>query len=77
MNDFQEQGAPDTPEFERWLDSFFDSYYRHRPVNATFIGVHDHDASLPDFSKTGLADTLADMRALLQRSARQEDFADR
>ena len=67
MNDFQEQGAPDTPEFERWLDSFFDSYYRHRPVNATFIGVHDHDASLADFSKTGLADTLADMRALLQR----------
>ena len=67
MNDFQEQGAPDTPEFDSWLDTFFDSYYRHRPVNATFIGVHDYDASLPDYSETGLADTLADMQSMLQR----------
>ena len=40
--------AADTPEFDRWLDDFYCSYYRHRPVNATFIGVHDYDASLPD-----------------------------
>ena len=26
------------------LDRFFDSYYRLRPVNATFTGVHDFDA---------------------------------
>ncbi len=59
--------ATDTPEFDRWLDDFFASYYRHRPVNATFIGVHDYDASLPDYSETGLADTLADMQSMLQR----------
>ncbi len=45
--------ATDTPEFDRWLDDFFASYYRHRPVNATFIGVHDYDANLPDYSETG------------------------
>ncbi len=59
--------AADTPEFDRWLDDFFCSYYRHRPVNATFIGVHDYDASLPDYSATGLANTLADMHSMLQR----------
>ena len=59
--------CPSTPEFDRWLDSFFDSYYRHRPVNATFIGVHDYDASLPDYSESGLADTVADMRYMLRR----------
>jgi len=59
--------ATGTPEFDRWLDDFFASYYRHRPVNATFIGVHDYDASLPDYSETGLADTLADMQSMLQR----------
>ncbi len=59
--------CPSTREFDRWLDSFFDSYYRRRPVNATFIGVHDYDASLPDYSESGLADTLSDMRYMLQR----------
>jgi uncharacterized protein (DUF885 family) len=59
--------ATNTPEFECWLDDFFCSYYRHRPVNATFIGVHDYDASLPDYSETGLADTLADMQSMLQQ----------
>jgi hypothetical protein len=32
------------------LDRFFESYYRLRPVNATFTGVHAHDARLPDWS---------------------------
>ncbi len=59
--------ATNTPEFECWLDDFFCYYYRHRPVNATFIGVHDYDASLPDYSETGLADTLADMQSMLQQ----------
>jgi hypothetical protein len=58
--------AAGTPEFDRWLGAFFDSYYSHRPVNATFIGVHDYDASLPDYSESGLADTLADMQSMLQ-----------
>ncbi len=54
--------------FGPWLDRFFQSYYRHRPVNATFIGVHDHDHRLPDFSPSGTGDALADMRSLLEES---------
>ena len=46
------------------LDAFFESYYRLRPVNATFTGVHDHDHRLPDWSPDGLASAVDEMRAL-------------
>lgn len=52
--------------FSAWLDDFFAAYYRRRPVNATFIGVHDHDDALPDFSARGVAETMAEMTALLR-----------
>ena len=45
-----------------WLDEFFDHYFRRRPVNATFIGVHTFDHELPDFSAEGVAATVAEMR---------------
>jgi hypothetical protein len=46
------------------LDRFFESYYRLRPVNATFTGVHDHDHRLPDWSPDGLAAAAAEMRSI-------------
>ena len=46
------------------LDRFFDSYYRLRPVNATFTGVHDHDHRLPDWSPEGLAGARAEMQSV-------------
>jgi Bacterial protein of unknown function (DUF885) len=46
------------------LDRFFDSYYRLRPVNATFTGVHVHDHRLPDWSPEGLESAATEMRAL-------------
>lgn len=49
------------------MDDFFRSYHRHRPVNATFVGVHDHDHLLPDLSESGAGDTLAEMRDLTDR----------
>jgi hypothetical protein len=52
-------------EAEAWLDRFFDTHQRHRPVDATFMGVHGHDAELPDLSEQGAGDTLADVEALL------------
>ncbi len=36
---------------QTWLDRFFDGYYRRHPVDATFIGHHEHDHRLPDFSE--------------------------
>ena len=53
-----------------WLDRFFRSYYDDRPVNGTFIGVHDRDYLLPDFSESGAGDTLAGMEGLLRDSER-------
>lgn len=48
------------------LDSFFGHYYRRRPVNATFTGIHIYDELLPDWSPDGL-DTLDDeMHALVR-----------
>jgi len=46
------------------LDRFFESYYRLRPVNATFTGVHDHDHRLPDWSPEGLAAARSEMQQL-------------
>jgi uncharacterized protein DUF885 len=57
------------------LDAFFESYYRLRPVNATFTGVHDHDQRLPDWSPDGLAAAVDEMRAL-RASLSRESAAD-
>jgi hypothetical protein len=46
------------------LDAFFASYYRRRPVNATFTGIHDYDDRLPDWSPEGLAATADEMRSI-------------
>jgi hypothetical protein len=46
------------------LHAFFESYYRLRPVNATFTGIHHYDHRLPDWSPEGLAAALDEMRAL-------------
>ena len=55
-------------EATRWLDRFFAAYYAARPVNASFVGVHDHDARLPDFSESGAGAVLAEMKSLLRES---------
>ena len=57
------------PKRMGWLDRFFKSYYARRPVNATFIGVHDMDSRLPDYSENGAGDTLAEMQDLLVEAA--------
>ena len=51
-------------QFSLWLDRFLDSYYRHRPVNATFIGVHDYDHLLPDLSAEGVDACITEMTRL-------------
>jgi uncharacterized protein DUF885 len=46
------------------LTGFFASYYRLRPVNATFTGIHEHDHRLPDWSPAGLAAAAEEMHRL-------------
>ncbi|MGE0440599.1 MAG: DUF885 family protein [Gemmatimonadales bacterium] len=52
-----------------WLVRFLGAYYRHHPVNATFIGRRRYDHRLPDHTESGLGDQLADYQDL-QRAAR-------
>ena len=54
-----------TGDAEQWLGRFFLAYYLRRPVDATFIGVHDYDDLLPDYSPAGSAALVAEMEALL------------
>ena len=58
------------------LDRFLESYYRLRPVNATFTGVHQHDDRLPDWSPEGLAGAESEMRDLRRELGRQLDRHD-
>ena len=52
-----------------WLDRFFESYYRSNPVTATFIGAHEGDHLLPDYSDGGVAATKTRIDDLLRDSA--------
>jgi hypothetical protein len=55
--------------FDAWLDDFFADYYARRPVNATFIGIHDHDHALPDLSANGMTELARAARELQRRLA--------
>jgi hypothetical protein len=63
--------VPESPT-QRWLDDVLDVYMRDRPVNATFIGVHDHDHALPDLTEGGMGDVAARMEGHLARARRLE-----
>jgi len=52
-----------------WLDDFVASYARRRPVCATFVGIHDHDGRLPDYSPAGRERKAAELRDLRERLA--------
>ena len=55
---------PDEARRTRVLNRFFDSYYRLRPVNATFTGIHEFDHALPDWSPEGLSAARREMSEL-------------
>lgn len=46
------------------VDAFLAQYFARHPVNATFTGVHAHDARLPDWSQHGRAADAVERRAL-------------
>jgi len=55
------------PALAAVLDDFFAAYYRQNPVSATFIGIHDHDDRLPDYSARGMDDAAAQWAAIRRR----------
>ena len=54
-----DEGTPTSP-----LDRFFDTLHHLRPVDATFIGVHDLDHRWPDWSPAGHERMLSAWRAM-------------
>jgi hypothetical protein len=60
--------SPEPLRHDVWMNVFFGSYYAHRPVNATFIGAHDFDDRLPDFSESAVGDVLAEAEDLTRRA---------
>src|SRR5262249_43484816 len=68
-----EANDANTVEFDAWLGRFFRHYYERRPVNATFIGVHDYDQLMPDCSASGLDRIRAEMRQLRDELERVGD----
>lgn len=57
-------GRDSPPAVSAALDHFFDHYYRRRPVNATFTGMHEYDAQQPDWSRDSLTALDDEMRGL-------------
>ena len=57
----------DPSDFSKLFDDFFLAYYKHRPVNATFVGLHELDHQLPDFSEASMLDMVLEMEDLLDR----------
>ena len=54
--------------FERFYQRFFYTFLMRRPVNASFLGRHEFDDMLPDYSPKACADTVMEMQAQLQES---------
>jgi uncharacterized protein (DUF885 family) len=57
------------PRLTAALDDFCAWFYRAQPVSATFIGVHDFDHRLPDWSASGREEARAAIADLRRRFA--------
>src|SRR5262245_3447539 len=49
-------------DFDKLADKYYAEAVRARPVDATDLGIHDHDGELPDGSKAALARDAARLR---------------
>lgn len=66
MNSLQPSRSQDAT---KWLDRFFEHFYRSNPVSATFIGEHRFDRWLPDYSEAAVDDARTRLAALLSESS--------
>lgn len=55
-----------------WFPRFWTSFFFRRPVDATFIGHHEHDHALPDWSPEGVAAACSEMQDLLASAPDRE-----
>ncbi|MDR7544241.1 MAG: DUF885 family protein [Armatimonadota bacterium] len=60
-------GASRAPALGAAVEAFLQWYYRHQPVTATFIGVHEADHRLPDFAEAATEQALSAVDSLLRQ----------
>lgn len=60
-----ETNPENSQAFDAWFDIFLDDYLKCRPVSATFMGAHQYDGNLPDYSPEGDANLLSSARDLI------------
>lgn len=64
--------TPTDTAAEAWLERFWRAFFARRPVDATFVGRHEHDRRLPDLGRDGAGETLSETRGLLAEVDRLE-----
>jgi uncharacterized protein (DUF885 family) len=52
-------GTGQDGQYESLAQTYYTTYFKLNPLNATFVGVHDYDAQLGDFSAAGVQQELA------------------
>src|SRR5688572_10525983 len=63
--------------FRRVRAEFLSDFYRRQPTLATYLGIHDHDDALEDYSADAVVDEVASARAFHRRleSIRPEELS--
>jgi uncharacterized protein (DUF885 family) len=53
--------------YDRFARSFLDWYYADNPVRATSMGIHAHDARMPDVTRAGMERRVGELKEWLRR----------
>jgi uncharacterized protein (DUF885 family) len=56
--------------FEKFVDEFFDGFFRFDPASATSAGIHKYDAELPSYSEAEIQGEIARSQTALRDIAR-------
>jgi hypothetical protein len=56
--------------FEKFVDEYFDGFFRFDPASATSAGIHKYDAELPSYSQAEIQGEIARSQTALRDLAR-------
>jgi uncharacterized protein (DUF885 family) len=54
-------------QWDALVDEFYGQYFKFHPTDATITGFHEHDGELEDFSRAGVDEQVAWLKAMLPR----------
>ena len=56
------------PAFSRFVDDYFDARFAARPTEGTAAGLHQYDGKMPDLSRAGDRERIAELKAAARRA---------